>query len=72
MKATDPRIAASMFAILMAVVNVGTGIGLAVGGSLVDVAGYRWTFIIIAGLNLLALPLFPVIFPRRGAGGNPA
>ncbi len=72
MKATDPRIAASMFSILMAVANVGTGIGLAVGGSLVDVAGYRWTFGIIAGLNLLALPLLPVIFPRRGAGGNPA
>ncbi len=65
MEFTDPRIAASMFAILMAVANVGTGVGLAVSGSLVDAIGYRWTFVAIAALNLLALPLITPIFRRR-------
>jgi PAT family beta-lactamase induction signal transducer AmpG len=64
MDLTDPRIAASMFAILMAVANIGTGVGLALGGGLVDAIGYRWTFVIIAALNLLALPLIPPIFRR--------
>lgn len=68
MKVTDPRIAASMFSILMAVANIGTGIGLAAGGSLVDAVGYRWTFAIIASLNLLAIPLLSVIFPKRLSG----
>jgi PAT family beta-lactamase induction signal transducer AmpG len=65
MRFTDPRIAASMFALLMAVANIGTGIGLAVSGGLVDAIGYRLTFVAIAGLNLLALPLIPAIFRRR-------
>lgn len=64
MHAADPRIAASMFAILMAIANLGTGIGLALSGTLVDSLGYRTTFIIIAGLNLLALPLIGAIFSR--------
>ena len=65
MNLTDPRIAASMFALLMAVANIGTGIGLAVSGALVDAIGYPWTFVTIALLNLLALPLLPAIFPAR-------
>lgn len=65
MSFTDPHIAASMFAILMAVANIGTGIGLAVSGALVDAVGYRLTFLIIAALNLLALPLLPVIFGHQ-------
>jgi PAT family beta-lactamase induction signal transducer AmpG len=65
---TEPRIAASMFAILMAVANIGTGVGLAIGGSLVDAIGYRWTFVCIALLNLLALPLIlPIFRPRHPA-----
>jgi PAT family beta-lactamase induction signal transducer AmpG len=64
---TDPRIAASMFAILMAIANIGTGVGFAVGGSLVDAIGYRWTFVAIALLNLLALPLIPSVFRRRNS-----
>ncbi len=62
MRATDPRIAASMFAILMAVANIGTGIGLALSGTLVDAIGYPLTFIILAGLNLLVLPLAQAAF----------
>lgn len=62
---TDMRIAASMFAILMAVANIGSGIGLAGGGFLSDEIGYQWTFIVFACLNLLALPLLRVIFRKR-------
>lgn len=62
---TDLRIAASMFAILMAVANIGSGIGLAAGGLLSDLVGYRYTFILFACLNLLALPLLRLIFNGR-------
>jgi len=65
MEKTDPRIAASMFSILMAVANVGTGIGLALSGSLVDSIGYPLTFVAIALLNILALPLIGAIFDRK-------
>jgi PAT family beta-lactamase induction signal transducer AmpG len=66
MRLTDPRIAASMFSILMAVANLGTAIGVGLSGFLVDSIGYRGTFAVIAGLNLLALPLLPIIFGRSG------
>jgi len=62
MDMTDKRIAASMYAILMAIANAGSGIGMAIGGKLSDTVGYRWTFVFFAGLNLLILPLLPVIF----------
>ncbi len=64
MNLTDPRIAASMFAILMAVANVGTGIGLGASGALVDTIGYRLTFAIVAALNLFVLPLIPGVFRK--------
>jgi MFS transporter, PAT family, beta-lactamase induction signal transducer AmpG len=60
----DLRIAASMYAILMAFANLGMGIGLAVTGSLVDAISYRPTFLLMAVLNLLALPLLNAIFDR--------
>ena len=64
MNLTDPRIAASMFAILMAVANVGTGIGLGASGALVDMIGFRLTFAVVAALNLFVLPLIPGIFRK--------
>jgi PAT family beta-lactamase induction signal transducer AmpG len=39
MDVTDPRIAASMLSILMAIANIGSGVGLAVSGRLVDTIG---------------------------------
>ncbi len=65
MARTDPRIAASMFSILMAIANIGTGIGLAVTGVMVEGLGYPATFIILAGINLLALPLIPLVFSGK-------
>jgi predicted MFS family arabinose efflux permease len=65
MEKTDPRIAASMFAILMAIANIGTGVGLPMSGFLSDWIGFRWTFGVIALLNLLALPFIPAIFGKE-------
>jgi PAT family beta-lactamase induction signal transducer AmpG len=65
MQKSDPRIAASMFSILMAIANIGTGIGLPIAGLLAEGVGFRWTFAIIASLNLLAIPLLPAIFGNR-------
>lgn len=65
MRETDGRIAATMFSILMAIANIGTGIGLGITGALADNFGFRLSFIAISLLNLLALPLMGVIFPRR-------
>ncbi|MCU0509213.1 MAG: MFS transporter [Anaerolineae bacterium] len=67
MRYADPRIAASMFAIFMAIANLGTGVGLAVSGSLSDAVGFQVTFLILAGLNLLAFPLLNAIFPKQPA-----
>ena len=69
---TDPRIAASMFSILMAITNVAQGVGMALSGIMADNAGFRWTFVIMAALNVLVLPLLPVIFGRRAAEPVPA
>jgi len=56
-----------MFSILMAVTNVAQGAGMAISGISADAVGFRWTFAILALLNILALPLLPVIFGKRGS-----
>ncbi len=58
----DPRIAASMYAILMAFTNIGQGIGMYLSGALADAFGYQVTFLVLLGLNLLILPLLQVVF----------
>ncbi len=65
---TDPRIAASMFSILMAVTNVAQGVGMGVSGALADGIGFRATFLALAALNVLAIPLMPRVFGRREVG----
>jgi len=65
MRETNQHIAATMFSILMAVANLGTGIGLGLSGALAEGLGYKITFLILALLNLLALPLLPAIFGKR-------
>ena len=64
MKYTEPAIAASMFAILMSVTNIGQGIGLGVGGGLAKAAGYPITFVIFGALMFLILPFFPILFKK--------
>ena len=65
MKYTVPAIAASMFSILMAVTNVGQGIGLGVGGAIAKAAGFLLTFLVFGAVMLLILPFFPVLFRRK-------
>ncbi|MDM7972637.1 MAG: MFS transporter [candidate division Zixibacteria bacterium] len=64
MKYVEPSIAASMYSILMAVTNVGQGIGLALSGLLAKNAGYSITFFVFGALMFLILPFFPLIFAR--------
>lgn len=74
MKYTDPSIAASMYAILMAATNVGQGIGLGLGGVLAKNAGYGVAFLVFGALMFLVLPFFPLLFGagRRGETLNPS
>ncbi len=65
MEYTDRRIAATMFSILMAVTNIGQGVGLGLTGFFSDSFGFQTTFIIMALLNLVALPFLPMIFGKR-------
>jgi len=65
MKYTQPTIAASMFSILMAVTNIGQGIGLGLGGGIAKSLGFPAAFGIFA-LCLLLVPLFfPLLFSKR-------
>jgi len=61
---TSPIIAASMFAILMAFTNVGQGIGLGLGGSLVDKIGYPATLVLFAAVNLAVIPLLLFLYRK--------
>ena len=72
MNATDARIAASMFSILMAVVNVAQGAGMALSGLLAHEIGFRWTFAVFAALNLLVVPIAMVAFPTAAHLDQPA
>ena len=62
MRFVDPRIAASMYAILMAFTNIGQGIGMYLSGALADLTGFSTTYLIFFGLNLLVLPFLPMVF----------
>jgi MFS transporter, PAT family, beta-lactamase induction signal transducer AmpG len=64
MSYTEPRIAASMFSILMAVSNIAQGAGMALSGIFADRLGFIVTFIIFGVLNVLAVPLLPILFKR--------
>jgi predicted MFS family arabinose efflux permease len=54
-----------MFSILMAACNVAQGVGMALSGVLADGIGFRWTFVVLALVNVLAVPLLPALFGRR-------
>ena len=72
MRHTEAAIAASMFAILMAFINVGQGVGLGVGGVLVDRLGYPTTIAGFALINLLVIPLMLFLWRRSRLANNPA
>jgi PAT family beta-lactamase induction signal transducer AmpG len=72
MKYTQPAIAASMYSILMAVTNIGQGIGLGLSGGLANSAGYPITFLVFGACMLLVLPFFPILFGRRSSAKSEA
>ena len=61
MNATDTRIAASMYSILMAVTNVAQGVGMFITGALSDFTSFVVLFILMGGINLLAIPFVATI-----------
>lgn len=67
MKYTQASIAASMYSILMAVTNVGQGIGLGAGGAMAKGLGYSLTFLFFGAAMFLILPFFPVVFRKSRA-----
>ncbi len=67
MKYTQPAIAASMYSILMAVTNVGQGIGLGVAGGLAKNGNFALVFILFAAIMVLILPFFPILFSKKAA-----
>jgi MFS transporter, PAT family, beta-lactamase induction signal transducer AmpG len=64
MNITETAIAASMFAILMSITNIGQAVGMGVTGFAVmpDALGYRTTLLVFAACNLLLLPLMRPAF----------
>jgi PAT family beta-lactamase induction signal transducer AmpG len=57
MKVSHPRIAASMFAIFMMFINLGTVGGQVVGGQLTEAFGFSTMVLIFGLLNLVNLPV---------------
>ncbi len=72
MDACDPAIAAFTFSIIMAMGNVGIGLGAPLAGVLVDAIGFQGMFITLAAVNLAALPLVFAIFKQFQAFVKPA
>ena len=61
MNATDARIAASMYSILMAVTNVAQGVGMFITGALSDLTGFMLLFIVMGAINLMAITFISTI-----------
>ncbi|NMB62667.1 MAG: MFS transporter [Chloroflexi bacterium] len=61
MNATDTRIAASMYSILMAVTNVAQAVGMFLSASLTDGIGFVWVFVVMGAINLLSIPFIRTI-----------
>ena len=67
MRLVDPRIAASMYAILMAFTNIGQGIGMYLSGALSDALGFQVALFALLGINILILPFIQVVFKQESA-----
>jgi PAT family beta-lactamase induction signal transducer AmpG len=62
MDLADTRIAACMFAIMMALSNLGTAIGEGVATGLTDNIGFAAVFWLLAGMNVVVLPILWGLF----------
>ena len=72
MDLSDPRIAASMFAIFMMFVNIGTVGGQALGGVLTESLGFGRMVLVLGAINLLNIPLVFAVFRQRQQATTPA
>lgn len=61
----DPRIAAFMFSIIMAVGNFGIAAGQPLAGTLVEKMGFQPMFLVFASIHLLAVPVVYLIFKLK-------
>jgi Arabinose efflux permease len=66
----DPRIAAFMFSVTMAMGNVGIALGSSLAGVLVDHVGFIWMFVIFGIIHLATMPLVFAIFKKKPAAVN--
>jgi len=71
MDLTDARIAATMFAIMMAISNLGTAVGEGLATALVDNVGFAGVFIGLSVINLACLPILGRLFRRLGRDHTP-
>ncbi|MCE1252672.1 MAG: MFS transporter [Anaerolineae bacterium] len=62
MEFSDPRIAAFMFSVIMAVGNFAIAAGSALAGGLVDAVGFRPMFFIFAAVHVCVLPIIFGVF----------
>jgi hypothetical protein len=67
MNLADIRIAASMFALMMAISNLGTAIGEGAATALVDDFGFTTVLWLLGGINLLTLPILWGLFKKIAA-----
>jgi hypothetical protein len=61
---TDTRIAASMFAILQTMSNIGIGTGEGVTTALSDNVGFSGVFLLLGAANLAVIPLILFVANR--------
>ena len=62
---SDPHIAASMFAIYMMFVNIGTAGGQTVGGMLSERLGFNMMVLVMGAISLLSIPIVMGIFRKK-------
>jgi PAT family beta-lactamase induction signal transducer AmpG len=61
---SDPHISASMFAIFMMFVNIGTAGGQSIGGMLTERLGFSGMVLVMGAINLINIPIVIGIFRR--------
>lgn len=71
MKRTDARIAGTMFAIMMALSNIGIALGDGIATGLTDDIGFSSVFRLIAAVNLVVIPLLWVVFATPATDPSP-
>jgi len=62
MNLADTRIAASMFAIMMGISNLGAAVGDGAATALSDNLGFPGVFALLAGINLITIPILVRLF----------